>query len=109
MNFIALLVTVVSAFLITSVTGIWLLPILHKLHFGQTILDIGPAWHKSKQGTPTMGGLMFILGITLAVLAGYLTLRLSSQGVAGRIRHRQLLPDRRTDYVAGIWPDRLFG
>lgn len=82
MNFIALLVTVVSAFLITSVTGIWLLPILHKLHFGQTILDIGPAWHKSKQGTPTMGGLMFILGITLAVLAGYLTLRLSSQGVA---------------------------
>ena len=83
MNFIALLVTVVSAFLITSVIGMWLIPFLRRLHFGQTILDIGPAWHKSKQGTPTMGGIMFIAGITIAILAGWLTLELSEQGVAG--------------------------
>ena len=76
MNFIALLVTVVSAFLITSVIGMWLIPFLRRLHFGQTILDIGPAWHKSKQGTPTMGGIMFIAGITIAILAGWLTLEL---------------------------------
>lgn len=82
MNFIALLVTVVSAFLITSVIGMWLIPFLRRLHFGQTILDIGPAWHKSKQGTPTMGGIMFIVGITIAILAGWLTLELSEQGVA---------------------------
>ena len=82
MNFIALLVTVVSAFLITSVIGMWLIPFLRRLHFGQTILDIGPAWHKSKQGTPTMGGIMFIAGITIAILAGWLTLALSEQGVA---------------------------
>ena len=82
MNFIALLVTVVSAFLITSVIGMWLIPFLRRLHFGQTILDIGPAWHKSKQGTPTMGGIMFIAGITVAILAGWLTLELSEQGVA---------------------------
>ncbi len=82
MNFIALLVTVVSAFLITSVIGMWLIPFLRRLHFGQTILDIGPAWHKSKQGTPTMGGIMFITGITIAILAGWLTLELSEQGVA---------------------------
>ena len=82
MNFIALLVTVVSAFLITSVIGMWLIPFLRRLHFGQTILDIGPAWHKSKQGTPTMGGIMFIAGITIAILAGWLTLELSEQGVA---------------------------
>ena len=81
MNFIALLVTVVSAFLITSVIGMWLIPFLRRLHFGQTILDIGPAWHKSKQGTPTMGGIMFIAGITIAILAGWLTLELSEQGV----------------------------
>ena len=67
MNFIALLVTVVSAFLITSVIGMWLIPFLRRLHFGQTILDIGPAWHKSKQGTPTMGGIMFILGAGITV------------------------------------------
>lgn len=82
MNFIALLVTVVSAFLITSVIGMWLIPFLRRLHFGQTILDIGPAWHKSKQGTPTMGGIMFIAGITIAILVGWLTLELSEQGVA---------------------------
>ena len=82
MNFNALLVTVVSAFLITSVIGMWLIPFLRRLHFGQTILDIGPAWHKSKQGTPTMGGIMFIAGITIAILAGWLTLELSEQGVA---------------------------
>ena len=82
MNFIALLVTVISAFLITSVIGMWLIPFLRRLHFGQTILDIGPAWHKSKQGTPTMGGIMFIAGITIAILAGWLTLELSEQGVA---------------------------
>lgn len=82
MNFIALLVTVVSAFLITSVIGMWLIPFLRRLHFGQTILDIGPAWHKSKQGTPTMGGIMFIAGITIAILTGWLTLELSEQGVA---------------------------
>lgn len=68
MNFIALLVTVVSAFLITSVIGMWLIPFLRRLHFGQTILDIGPAWHKSKQGTPTMGGIMFIAAIILCTV-----------------------------------------
>ncbi len=40
--------------------GMWLVPFLRKLHFGQTILDDGPKWHKGKQGTPTMGGFMFI-------------------------------------------------
>ncbi|MBR3737112.1 MAG: phospho-N-acetylmuramoyl-pentapeptide-transferase, partial [Eubacterium sp.] len=36
--------------------------------FGQTILEIGPSWHKSKQGTPNMGGIMFIIGITLSFI-----------------------------------------
>ena len=67
MNFFSLLVTVVSAFLITSVIGMWLIPFLRRLHFGQTILDIGPAWHKSKQGTPPMGGIMFLLGAGVTV------------------------------------------
>lgn len=67
MNFIGLLVTLVAAFLLSSVIGVWLIPFLHKLHYGQTILDIGPAWHKSKQGTPTMGGIMFIIGSVFSV------------------------------------------
>ena len=59
----------VAAFGLTALLGKLLIPFLHKLHFGQTIREIGPSWHKGKQGTPTMGGLMFILGIVLTMCA----------------------------------------
>ena len=62
----------VVSFAITAVIGKHLIPFLHKLNFGQTILEIGPKWHKNKQGTPTMGGIMFIIGITIATSAGVL-------------------------------------
>ena len=38
------------------------------INFGQTIRDEGPKWHKKKQGTPTMGGIMFIIGILIATV-----------------------------------------
>ena len=69
MNSILFLSVSVLAFAITALLGRWLIPFLHKLKFGQTIREVGPSWHKSKQGTPTMGGLMFIIGITVAVMA----------------------------------------
>lgn len=87
MNFIGLLVTLVTAFLLSSVIGVWLIPFLHKLHYGQTILDIGPAWHKSKQGTPTMGGIMFIIGSILACAAGWCTIAFSAQGLVDASSH----------------------
>ncbi len=55
----------VAAFLISAVTGKFLIPYLRKLHFGQTILEEGPKWHSSKQGTPIMGGIMFIIAIVV--------------------------------------------
>ena len=58
----------VVAFILTAILGRSMIPWLHKLKFGQTILDIGPSWHKNKQGTPTMGGIMFIAGILIAVV-----------------------------------------
>ncbi len=61
----------VLGFIISAVTAMLIIPILRKLKFGQTILEIGPAWHKSKQGTPTMGGLIFILAITASVIITY--------------------------------------
>ncbi|MBQ3416309.1 MAG: phospho-N-acetylmuramoyl-pentapeptide-transferase [Ruminococcus sp.] len=64
--------TAVVCFAITAAIGRFLVPFLHKLHFGQTILDIGPSWHKNKQGTPTMGGFMFIIGIVITTTAGVL-------------------------------------
>lgn len=88
MNGIWLVSAVVVAFAVTAVSGIWLVPILRKLKFGQTILDIGPSWHKKKQGTPTMGGIMFILGIVLAVVVGYASFKVgvpNSLGVSDPI------------------------
>lgn len=58
----------IAAFGITAVLGPVFIPWLHKLKFGQEIRDEGPQWHKTKTGTPTMGGIMFIVGIGIAVL-----------------------------------------
>ncbi|MCL2754186.1 MAG: phospho-N-acetylmuramoyl-pentapeptide-transferase [Oscillospiraceae bacterium] len=71
MNIWTLSVTAAVALLIAFAIGFPLIPVLRKLKFGQTILDIGPAWHKAqKQGTPTMGGFMFIIGIAAAFALG---------------------------------------
>ena len=67
-----ILMTALLAFGITSLMGFWLIPLLRKVKYGQTILDIGPVWHKNKQGTPTMGGFLFIAGVLVAVTIGYL-------------------------------------
>ena len=87
-----IITAVAAAFAITAISGMWLVPILHKLKFGQTILDIGPKWHKNKQGTPTMGGIMFIFGIVIAVVAGFLVMEvttdLSSRPDSGMIKAR---------------------
>jgi len=65
-NYFALALTAITSFLIAFLLGFILIPWLRKLKFGQTILDIGPAWHKSKQGTPVMGGLMFIVSVIVS-------------------------------------------
>ena len=57
------------SFALTAVLGRVLIPWLRALKAGQTIKEIGPKWHMSKQGTPTMGGIMFIAGILGAILA----------------------------------------
>ena len=58
---VGIIFALVLSFFIAFLLGFVLIPWLRKLKFGQTILDIGPAWHKSKQGTPVMGGIMFIV------------------------------------------------
>ena len=58
----------IAAFAVTAVLGPVFIPWLHKLKFGQEIRDEGPKWHQKKSGTPTMGGIMFIIGIGVAVL-----------------------------------------
>ena len=57
-----ILLAAVISFLLTLVIGKFLIPELRKLKAGQEIREDGPTWHKGKAGTPTMGGIMFILG-----------------------------------------------
>ena len=59
----------VVSFAATGLLG-WrvILPALRRLKAGQEIREVGPKWHKTKAGTPTMGGLMFIAGSALAML-----------------------------------------
>ncbi len=63
------LLPVLSLFLITALSLRRVLPILIAKKMGQSILEIGPRWHKSKEGTPTMGGVVF-LPITALFITG---------------------------------------
>ena len=59
----------VGAFVIGVVLIPLLIPVLRRLKFGQQILvQDGPSWHKSKQGTPTMGGVAFIVATAVSFL-----------------------------------------
>ena len=58
----------IGTFALTVLISRFLIPFLKSKKMGQKILDIGPRWHKSKEGTPTMGGLAFIIA-SFAVLA----------------------------------------
>ena len=62
----ALLLAGGIAFVTAAIAGPAVIRALRKLKFGQKILEDGPKWHMSKQNTPTMGGLIFILGIAVA-------------------------------------------
>lgn len=74
---VALVISIIISFGVTAALGFVVIPWLRKLKFGQTILDIGPSWHKSKQGTPNMGGIMFIIGIIISFVVTVLTFHFS--------------------------------
>ena len=45
-----------------------LIPLLHRLKFGQSIREEGPKSHQKKSGTPTMGGIFLIAAILIATI-----------------------------------------
>ncbi len=63
-----LIASLVIAFLVSSAFGKYYIPWLHRQKAGQAIKENGPTWHAAKSGTPTMGGVMFILAVTVVVL-----------------------------------------
>ena len=68
--------TALVSFFLSALLGKVMIPLLHRLKFGQTIRDVGPAWHKNKQGTPTMGGLIFILASCVTLVAAVVVAQL---------------------------------
>ena len=64
-------------FVISVICGLITIPILKKLKVGQIERDDGPASHLKKQGTPTMGGIIMIIAIIIAVTCTYIFLHLS--------------------------------
>lgn len=70
-------IAAVLGFLVTTLLGYPVIPWLKKLKFGQTILEEGPNWHKSKEGTPTMGGIMMMVGFALAIAVCFVIAALS--------------------------------
>lgn len=76
-----ILLAAVIAFAVTAAVGMPVIHWLRKMKFGQKILEIGPKWHMNKQNIPTMGGFMFMLGITVSMLIlGALTGQLAAGG-----------------------------
>ena len=67
--------TLLLSFAVTVILGIIIVPILRKLKVGQIERDDGPESHLKKQGTPTMGGIIIMLGIVIVTIAAYIYYR----------------------------------
>ena len=83
MTWFTALISALIAFAVTAAVGPKYIRFLQKMKFGQKILEIGPRWHMNKQYTPTMGGFMFIFGITAAMVLVYLATYLPLLGFLG--------------------------
>lgn len=69
----------ISVFVLTALYAGILIPILRRLRADQPILEIGPVWHLKKKGTPTMGGLSFVLALLSVMLGWGITLLLKGK------------------------------
>lgn len=63
--YIAVAIPIMIAFALSVALGPVIIPFLRKLKFGQTVRDDGPQSHLKKNGTPTMGGIIFLISVIL--------------------------------------------
>ena len=64
----AQVIAFIGAFMLSLIAGPLIIPMLKRLKFGQTVRDDGPATHLKKMGIPTIGGLIFLIPITLVTI-----------------------------------------
>jgi len=62
---IKLIAAFILSLLISASAAMFIIPVLRRMKAGQSIQEDGPVWHRSKEGTPTMGGIIFILSILI--------------------------------------------
>lgn len=74
MTVITVLTIFAACFAMTVLILLRLIPYLKGKKLGQSIFEIGPRWHKNKEGTPTMGGLSFLISISVAFVFAALAL-----------------------------------
>ena len=98
MNELTTVIAALVSFAVTAGLGYLVIPYLRKLKFGQTILDIGPNWHKEKQGTPTMGGVMMVAGVLISLCITYAYAAFNT----GRFYIELLNMHRITNLIAGV-------
>ena len=68
---IVYILAVLIGFVASAILGPLFIPLLIKMKFGQSIREIGPKWHEKKSGTPTMGGVIFILSLVITSVVAY--------------------------------------
>lgn len=64
----SILVAMITAFIIAVILSPIFIPYLRKLKFGQSIRDEGPKTHIKKSGTPTMGGIIILIALSISAL-----------------------------------------
>lgn len=99
---VSCILAAVLSFGIAFGLGYVVIPFLHKLKFGQTILDIGPKWHKNKQGTPTMGGILFIISTVASFLIVYLIDNLTQGDIAMSFATSMIAQGKRIKIWSGL-------
>jgi len=74
-----IIIPMVLTFVLTVCILRPLIPFLKSKKMGQKILEIGPRWHKNKEGTPMMGGLAFIAASVAVLFASLIFMALTSE------------------------------
>lgn len=88
--YVCLAAAALLSFLLAFGLGYVVIPWLHKLKYGQTILDIGPKWHKKKEGTPTMGGILFIISTAVSFAAALFAFKTLAGGIADGLKASEI-------------------
>ena len=62
----------IATFIIATIVGIFVIPVLKRLKIKQSEREDGPESHLNKQGTPTMGGVIMIIAVIISAIITYI-------------------------------------